>query len=81
MATTTSPQTKRQIKRHHIPTIEERPTLVARDTFGPLGMSDTTGYELIRRGEFPLPLRRVGGRWFVLTRDLREYLGLDPPIN
>jgi hypothetical protein len=60
-----------------VPTIDERPLMVARETFGPLAMSDTTGYELIRTGKFPLPVRKVGGRWMVNTRDLREYLGLD----
>lgn len=60
-----------------VPTVEERPLMVARETFGPLAMSDTTGYELIRKGKFPLKVRRLGGRWVVNTRDLRAYLGLD----
>jgi hypothetical protein len=60
-----------------VPTVEERPLLVARETFGPLSMSDTTGYTLLAAGKFPLPARRVGGRWMVNTRDLREFLGLD----
>jgi predicted DNA-binding transcriptional regulator AlpA len=60
-----------------VPTVDERPLLVARETFGPLAMSDTTGYELIRLKKFPLPVRKVGGRWMVNTRDLRNYLGLD----
>lgn len=51
--------------------------MTARDMFGPLGMSDTTGYALIKRGEFPIALRRVGGRWMGNTIDLRRHVGLD----
>ena len=60
-----------------VPMVEERPMLVAREAFRSLAMSDTTGYHLIAVGKFPLPVRKVGGRWMVLTRDLREYLGID----
>ena len=60
-----------------VPTVDERPLLTARETFRPLAMSDTTGYALIADGKFPLPVRKLGGRWVVNTRDLRQYLSLD----
>lgn len=60
-----------------IPTAEERPLLSARETFGPLNMTDTTGYALLAAGLFPVPVTRVGGRWMVRTVDLRAFLGLD----
>ena len=60
-----------------VPTVGEAPLLTARDTFGPLHMSETTGYMLISKGEFPVAVRKVGGRWMVRTADLRVYLGLD----
>jgi predicted DNA-binding transcriptional regulator AlpA len=60
-----------------IPEVSDQPVMTARDMFGPLGMSDTTGYALIKRGEFPIALRRVGGRWMGNTIDLRRHVGLD----
>jgi predicted DNA-binding transcriptional regulator AlpA len=60
-----------------IPAPEDQPLIVARDTFRQIGLSETTGYELIRQGKFPIPLVRIGGRWFAKTRDLRRFLGLD----
>lgn len=53
--------------------------MVARETFGPLGMSDATGYQMIADNKFPLEVRRQGGRWMVRTAHLRRYLGLDEP--
>lgn len=51
--------------------------MTAREMFGPLQMSDTTGYALIKAGKFPIKLRRVGGRWMGNTIDLRRHVGLE----
>lgn len=41
-----------------------------------LGMGRTTAYEAARRGEFPVPVLRVGRRYRVVTAHLRDLLGL-----
>ena len=46
-----------------IPDVSVQPLMTAREMFRPLNMSDTTGYALIERGYFPIPLRKIGGRW------------------
>ena len=38
-----------------------------------LGISRQTAYNLARTGELP-GIRRLGGRWIVLTRVLEEFL-------
>ena len=60
-----------------IPTVSEQPMIVARDCFRALGLSDTTGYALIAKGQFPLRVQRIGGRWMVSTRALRRFLDLE----
>ncbi len=60
-----------------IPATAQQAVMVARDVFPHLHMSDTTGYQLIADGKFPVKVRRVGGRWMVATAELRLYLGLD----
>jgi excisionase family DNA binding protein len=39
-----------------------------------LGIGRSTAYELTRRGEFPVPVLRVGHRLRVVTAHLRELL-------
>ena len=41
-----------------------------------LGIGRTTAYELTRRGEFPVPVLKVGSRYRVVTGHLRELLRL-----
>lgn len=60
-----------------IPTPEEQPLLDLADTFGPLNIARTTGYLLAARGEYPVPVLRIGSRMKVRTIDFRRYLGLD----
>lgn len=43
-----------------------------------LGMGRTAAYEAARRGDFPVPVLRVGNRYRVATAHLRELLGLPP---
>ena len=54
---------------------EWRPRLIPLSAALPvLAMSRSTAYRLIGREEFPLPLVRVGVRWFVRSRDLGALL-------
>ncbi|MGY1846876.1 helix-turn-helix transcriptional regulator [Blastococcus sp. SYSU DS1021] len=41
-----------------------------------LGIGRTTAYELTRRGQFPVPVLKVGGRYRVVSAHLRELLGV-----
>jgi hypothetical protein len=41
-----------------------------------LGMGRTAAYEAARRGDFPVPVLRVGNRYKVVTAHLRELLGV-----
>ncbi len=43
-----------------------------------LGMGRTVAYEAQRRGEFPVPVLRVGHRYRVVTAELHCLLGLVP---
>ena len=40
-----------------------------------LGIGNTLGYELAARGEYPVPVLRIGGRYRVPTCHLVEILG------
>ena len=42
-----------------------------------LSISQNTAYRLIGRVEFPLPLVRVGRRWYVRSVDLDALVGAD----
>lgn len=42
-----------------------------------LGMGRTAAYEMARRGDFPVPVLRLGRRYRVATAHLRELLGID----
>ncbi len=44
-----------------------------------LGMGRTTAYEAVHRGDFPVPVLRIGRRYRVVTAHLRAVLGLTPP--
>ena len=41
-----------------------------------LGIGRTRAFELVRRGEFPVPAVRVGTTWRVPTAPLLQLLGL-----
>ena len=41
-----------------------------------LGIGRTRAFELVRRGEFPVPVLRVGSTWRVPTASLLETLGI-----
>ncbi|WP_448617248.1 hypothetical protein [Geodermatophilus sp. URMC 65] len=43
-----------------------------------LNMGRTAAYEAARRGDFPVPVMRVGRRYRVVTAHLRALLGLTP---
>ena len=42
-----------------------------------LSITQNTAYRLIGRDEFPLPLVRVGRRWYVRSGDLDALVGVD----
>ncbi|MFJ1588817.1 helix-turn-helix domain-containing protein [Kitasatospora albolonga] len=42
-----------------------------------LGVHSTTAYRLIRRGQFPCPVLRLGGRYRVPTAELMRVLGIE----
>lgn len=49
-------------------------TLSLAETARRLGISVTTAYDLVRRDEFPIPVRHIGNRMKVLKHDLERYL-------
>lgn len=64
---------------NQIPLPSERRVMCLQETFGPLGLGKTAGYQLAAKGDYPVPTFKVGNRYRVLTADLRELLGLDRP--
>lgn len=52
------------------------PTVSTEESFKALGISRTLGYELIRRGEFPVRILRLGNRNRIPTAELRALLGM-----
>jgi excisionase family DNA binding protein len=54
------------------------PALGVRGAAPLLGISRATAYALIRRGEFPCPVFRCGGRYKIPTAHLLDLLGLTP---
>jgi hypothetical protein len=38
-----------------------------------LGMSPATAYRLLRRGAYPIPARKIGGRWWVSKAGQRDF--------
>ncbi|MFE0880737.1 MULTISPECIES: helix-turn-helix domain-containing protein [Streptomyces] len=46
-----------------------------------LGIGRTLAYDLARRGEFPVPLLRLGNAYRVRRADLLAVLGIEPPTT
>jgi len=44
-----------------------------------LGLSRGTAYALARRGQFPIPLLRLGAQYRVRRADILRTLGIDEP--
>ncbi|MFW3172570.1 hypothetical protein [Geodermatophilus sp. CPCC 206100] len=42
-----------------------------------LGMGRSSAYEAARRGEFPVPVMRIGSRYRVVTGHLLDLLGVE----
>ena len=53
------------------------PTLTPEQAFTLIGIGRTAGYEALRAGTFPVPVRKVGARWFVPTAPLLNWLGIE----
>jgi hypothetical protein len=45
-----------------------------------LGLGERKAYELAAKGEFPVPLRRIGLEYTATRPDLFRYFGLDPAL-
>lgn len=59
--------------------IQQLPAVVDVVTAGKaLGLGRTKSYQLVRAGEFPCRIIRVGGSYLVPTAELLALLGLDP---
>ena len=57
-------------------TQEETQTVTIAEACEMLGIARNTGYSLAEKGELP-GARRLGKRWVVSRRVLREFLGLE----
>ena len=55
-------------------TLKTRPTLKPMEAFALLGCGRTKGYEMVRRGEFPVPVLRIGRNIRIPTEPLLELL-------
>ncbi|MDQ7910775.1 hypothetical protein RB614_40420 [Phytohabitans sp. ZYX-F-186] len=54
----------------------------ARTYFSVIGVSDRTGYELIRQGRTPTTPLRLGNKWVFATQPVLEWLGVvDEPSH
>lgn len=63
-----------------LPSVEERPTLSVPEAGRLLaGLSRSTSYELAARGEFPVPVFRVGALLRVPTAAVLRLLEVDEP--
>jgi excisionase family DNA binding protein len=51
-----------------------RETLTIAEVAQILGIGRRTAYEIIQRGEFPMPVQKIGGRFKVSRRILDRYL-------
>ena len=57
--------------------IRSQPTVKVPESCAALGVSSWSGYEAIKRGDFPVPVIAIGKRLVVPTAPLRKLLGLD----
>ena len=57
--------------------IRTKPTVRVPVACAALDLSDWAGFQAIKRGDFPVPVCRVGRRILVLSRPLRDLLGLE----
>lgn len=53
-------------------------TLSLADTARRLGIGVATAYQLVGRGDFPIPVKHIGSRMKVLKSDLDRYLAGEP---
>ena len=60
-----------------IPEAAVRPTCSVEEAAAWLGISRTSAYSAIRRGDFPIPALHIAGRIMIPTAALRRFLMLD----
>lgn len=75
-STTRARRTPRADRRRALPRPEDQPTLTVEHTAAVLGISRSSAYAAINRGE--IPVIRLGSRLLVPTAAIRQMLGIDP---
>ena len=53
------------------------PTITLPEAAELLGIGRTSSYAAVSKGEFPVPVIKIGGRYVVPTKPLLDLLGLD----
>lgn len=46
-----------------------------------LGIGRTNAYAMVQRGDFPVPVLRIGRRYRVSTQAILKLLGVEPPTS
>jgi excisionase family DNA binding protein len=78
MPVTTTPRLIAMDQRLTLDSRELPPTLTVEQAAAILGCGRTLAYELIRRGEFPSRVIKLGSRRYVIpTADLLRVIGID----
>lgn len=57
--------------------LEQGPTMSIRASNKAFGISSTLGYTLVKRGEYPARVLRLGSTYRVITADVLEALGMN----
>jgi excisionase family DNA binding protein len=64
----------------HLDDLDDLPPTVGVETAARiLGCGRTLAYQLLRRGEFPCRVLRLGRRYLIPTHELRRVLGVPDP--
>lgn len=52
-------------------------TITVVEAAAQMGVSSSSAYAAIKKGDFPVPVIKIGGRYVVPTKPLLDLLGLD----
>ena len=63
---------------HNLATLLAQPMITAEQAFRILGINRSTGYKMIRKGTFPLPVLKMGRIIRIPTTPLVKLLGREP---
>lgn len=53
------------------------PTITVVEAAAQMGVSSSSAYAAIKKGDFPVPVIKIGGRYVVPTKPLLDLLGLN----